>query len=311
MPFDFSQFVISKHFPTFGRDYTVMRPGVTVNFCFALDTPDVSHTVADAIEAYIAFVPPNVLESYAAANGEYAPLTQRVLTRHLKKLRATDAALVEIDYHQGDPGDLGLHAMLFESDYLDPELSNQTNLLRLEFPYNVLQSVGMDRVLIFVEETAGKLPFQSGFASYAFRYLGSFENDAEPQIAALLPRYLAIDPSYEFLAGEMRDHTPDAHWITFLSHELLGPLGGNDALLAAVPGAEVRHLENGVMIRAAKFPPIGDVNRQARDIGCLPDLARFMLPTRYTIDWMYHDGFDTEAWLARYDERDSEPWENG
>src|SRR6185437_3479782 len=109
---------------------------------------------------------------------------------------------------------------------------------------------------------------------------------------------------------DMRNATPDAHWITILSDDLLRVLGGREALVRVMTDSDVRELPRSVFIRAAAKPPLGDVNRGATDIGRLPDLARFMQQNRVRIPHMFNDSFDPERWLARFDDRKVYPWDN-
>ena len=66
------------------------------------------------------------------------------------------------------------------------------------------------------------------------------------------------------------------------------------------------------MIRGAHYPPIGDINRGAPDLGQIPEIARAMKPSRADIEAFGEPiaRFDGAAWLARFDERESLDWEN-
>jgi hypothetical protein len=55
------------------------------------------------------------------------------------------------------------------------------------------------------------------------------------------------------------------------------------------------------------MPPIGDIKRRAQDIGCLPDVARLLKPTR--VGLTHYFPFDTVAWLGRFDEMENRDWE--
>ena len=89
-------------------------------------------------------------------------------------------------------------------------------------------------------------------------------------------------------------------------------VGGGKAIRKALPKADVRELPNGIMIRGAKVPPVGDLRKEAPDVGLLPDVARLFLPTRLDLDELEFTGdFDAAGWLGRYDEMKSRPWDNG
>ncbi len=92
-------------------------------------------------------------------------------------------------------------------------------------------------------------------------------------------------------------------------------LGGASALAEHAPEAQVVDLPQGVCIRASKYPPVGDVNYHAPDIGALPGVARFLKPKRIFIPATAMRGregreLDVKAWLARFDDRDNLSWED-
>lgn len=305
-----NEFFVTRDFPTYGGEYIVCRPVMSLTYYFADATADIGGPVADAIEAYLELVPKGTLRSHKQANGEDGPLTTRTVTRDLNKLRASKTTQFEIRYHSGEPANVGEHGLLVVSDEIDPDLPDVANLLRFEFPPVQANSKNLGAFLDFVQSISATLPFQSGVAGYAIAYLGAFEFEAYQLLPGAIMRFLALDPSYTSAYLDMRNHTPDAHWLTLLGDTLLQQLGGRSALSGALSGAEILDLPHGVLVRAADVPPIGDVNRGAKDIGLLPDLARFMRPTRVNIEHMFNDEFDPAKWLRRFDERPSAPWEN-
>jgi len=228
----------------------------------------------------------------------------------LKKLRTPDVSLMEIRYHSGPPSNIGDYGVLFNSNVLKPHLPTFTNILRFELPHENGVQPDDDGIPALIEILANDLPYQCGFAGYAIAYLDAFENRAYQVLPGIVMRYIGIDPGYTRIYRFIRGATPDAHWITLLADELLEPLGGRPALAKAVPTAETKDLSAGVLVRAASVPPIGDVNRGATDMGALPDLARFMRPSRVDIPHMFNDDFDSARWLSRFDQRPSGPWAN-
>lgn len=304
------QFLVVRHFETYGQDYVVCRPVLALNFYFAHGTTDIGPAIAGAIEAYMAFIPKNCLLSYKQSNGEDGELTSRTVNRDLKKLRSPDAELMEIRYHSGLPANIGEYGVLLITDDMDPELPQVANLLRFEFPTDLAQESRLEEFIEFVVSLAQKLSFQSATAGYAIGYLGAFDYHAYQLLPGILMRYIAMDPSYDGSYLDMRNATPDAHWVTLLSDELLSPLGGRESLSKALPDSDIREFPSGVLVRAAAVPPLGDVNRGANDLGRLPDLARFMQPTRVKIEHMFSDNFDPARWLARFDDRPSGQWDN-
>jgi Protein of unknown function (DUF3396) len=305
------QFHIVEQFPQFGGDFCVCRPVIAVNFYFAKDTSEIGPALANAIEHYLALIPRDELKCAKLANGDDGPLSSRILQRDLKKLRGSNTSLFEIRYHSGKPANIGPFGIVIISDCLEPDLPTFTNILRFEFSPEMENESGYPTLVRFMADIAAILPFQSGFAGYALAYLDGFQNRAYDFLPGILTRYIGIDPGYTTSYSFMRGATPDAHWITLLSDGILESLGGRNALAKACPKTEIVKMPNGVLIRAAKEPPIGDVNRGAKDIGRMPDIAKFMQSSRVRIPHMFNDDFNSEQWLSRFDERTSTEWDNG
>jgi hypothetical protein len=109
---------------------------------------------------------------------------------------------------------------------------------------------------------------------------------------------------------QLRDHIFTAHWLNYLNDNLAEKIGGYKAIAKVLEGARVKKLPAGVLIRGAELPPVGDVNRGAADLGCLPDVARALKPLRAEISAFGDPHFDAGQWLGRLDDLPSRPWSN-
>lgn len=299
-----------------GKDFVLIRPGLTLNLYMDHSLSECASKCADAVEAYLAYVGPDTLRTYMADNGHFKPLTSKQIAKDLRNLRAFAAEFdtYRILYNQGVESEVGTHAVYFEgSAFSEPEpLPDKTQLLRMEFP---LPPAGdeswIEPFIGFVCRVANLSSFQSGNAGFAFKHVGVLQSEVCEEINQLLPRYYGFDPSYDSARMMMRGHVFGAHWLTLLRTDFLHKLGGMEAVRSALPRAELRPLEQGVLIRAARRPPIGDVNRQCTDIGCMPDVARLLRPIRFEVKGFGQpqEVFDALAWLARYDDKASQPWD--
>lgn len=303
-----SELYLQRNQPGYG-EYVVYRPSMTLNFFFAQGTDVAGPHIARAIEAYMNLLPPGTLRCFKKANGEPGMLDAKVISRDLKKLKSGKADLVEMRYYSGTPGSLGEYGLVVDSNNPEPDFSSDANLLRLEFPPGVGESEGLEKFVSFASALAAELPFQTAHAGYALVYLDSLEGEAYHALPSILARYLGIDPAHIPSRLDMRDRVPDPRWLMFLNHETVARLGGPQVFASS--GAVQQALPNGLQLRGAKCPPLGDVNRGAKDIGVLPELARIMHGLRYEVPWLFSDDFDPSAWLARYDNRPSQPWDNG
>jgi hypothetical protein len=253
-------------------------------------------------------VGPDALGWYAAPNA-WRKLTTRKLNKDLNLLKdfPPDHTWEEIEYNQNGGVVEDYYLFFCGTDFSSKYDAESTNLLRMEFPPNIIQQIGLDTFLNFVVRIANRIPFQSGNIGYGFKRNTATEDAAEERINQLLPRYYGFDPCDSNLRYSMRDHTLMAHWINLINNELAEKLGGYDAFCKAIPDAHIQKLDQGIFIRGAKMPPVGDINRRAPDIGCLPDVARLLKPTRVVLNSYFP--FDTEAWLGRFDKMKNRDWE--
>jgi hypothetical protein len=299
-----------------GTERVLVRPGISLFLYCDERTPAMGPHVAQAVARYLEFIQPAAPRAYLNNSGLHKPFSQRQVTKDFTLLNKMPARYEDfrLRYTESLSGDAGSHEVYYisflDSRAKDRVIPSKLNLLRMEFPFDILDRVGVDAFIAFVSEIAEALPFQSGNAGYAFQHSMINETDAADAMARLLPRYQGFDPSYELAALEMKHRTPGAHWINLLSTKMVGKLGGVKAVRAALPRCDVRELKNGVLIRGARLPPIGDVDRKSPDIGCLPDVARLLRPLRVELE-----GFgtvfvdvDAMAWLARFDAMKSKAW---
>jgi len=308
--FDFSSFYV-RMTPS-GREHLLVRPGITLTFYIDEALAQTCAGVADLIEFFFSIEPKSTLRTYVGKDGHYKPLTDRQITKDLKALRnlPADQQGFTLDYSEGELGQAGSHDVFLMA--MNPSASRPdiSNVVRLEFPENIVDAWGEERVLQVVKDAAEILPFTSGHAGFAFKHSLPLESQALAAIAPLLPRYLGFDTSDYWMATRMRGHTVTSHWINLLGPQLSEKLGGIDAMRAAVGEAEVKPLRNGTWIRGARLPPVGDVNRGAADLGQLPNVARLLRRIRCGNPRSGHKNFDINAWLGRFDDLAAKPWDN-
>lgn len=309
---DFNQFYMRTSLS--GHEHLYVRPGITLTFFLDESLIVSCKAVADLIDLFLASIQPGTLRSFLAKNGYYKPLTNQQITKDLKKLRnlPADYEGFTLSYSEGELGQVGAYAFVFIAEESDPISPKRSNLVRLEFPEDVLESWGETRFLQFITDAAECLPFFSGHAGLAFKRiaLGASESESIRAIAPLLPRYLGFDPSEHWFRWWMRGHTYTGHWINLLGTQLTEILGGVETIKTNAKQAEFKKLRNGTWLRSARFPPVGDVNRGANDIGQLPTVARLLRPARCPSLRFAHTEFDAMAWLARFDELSSKEWDN-
>src|SRR5574338_221103 len=295
-----------------GHRTIIVRPGLCCVFYVSKPLRDIARAAAEVLRMFISYIPPNALRSYYASNGGYKKLTPARLSKDISRLSDLPRGYVGqlIDYSGGENGNVGDYALFFQAFELSELVDGEVGILRLEFPHDFVDSHGAEAFSDFVYEIANMFPFQSGNVGYSFK--GSRQRDAfsYAEIFKLLPRYLGFDAWYTDLRYDMAGCAPTAHWMNLLDTVLLQRVGGMAALTKVLPGADIRELKEGVFIRTAQLPPIGDSNRMAKDIGLLPEIARLMKCLRSPARTFVGRGreFDAQAWFARFDDMQSRPW---
>jgi hypothetical protein len=291
-------------------------PAICGFFYFAAGVHEIAGELADSIERYIGFVGLSTLQSYAAKSGEWKPMTKRQLDRDMKLLRdfPQDHMAKHIRYDAGlggVPSGFGVHLSAEVDDAIFPK---KAGLLRFDFPPRLSEGHDAEALIDLVSATCQMPHVQSAQVGLTFKTTPGSQRDAKPQILAKLTRYFGFSPCDFSTHNWMRGHTLTAHWLNYLDDPLSVTLGGPDAIVEALSECDVRKLTKGVLIRGAKLPPIGDINRKAPDLGWLPEVARVLKPTRVDISATYlgHEGpdFDATKWIQRMDDLDARSWDN-
>jgi hypothetical protein len=168
------------------------------------------------------------------------------------------------------------------------------------------------KVVDFFVRVAGLFPFSSGNAGMSFNFTVGYTTAAADEIQKLLPRYWGFDSTYGSPQLEMRGKSPGAHWFNLLDADLSSAIGGEQRLRSDLPQCEIRPVGGGLLIRAARFPPVVDVNEQGRDVARLPDVARALRPIRFEEGAFTPLGDEErgDAWLKRFDALASRDWDN-
>jgi hypothetical protein len=291
-------------------------PTLSGFFYLSADVHEVAEELAAGLDRYVQLVGLNTLKSYAARDGDWKPMTKRILNKSLKHLRDFPRShiAVKIEYDAGEGGEPGPFGVYIHANETKPGFPGLMSVVRVDFPARWLYAHDIEEFLAFVSEVAEMPHVQSANAGFTFKSTSGSKRDARFKVDAKLPRYLGFGPDGFGLRYHMLGRTWSAHWLNYVDDELAASLGGRDAIVAALSTCEVRKLQKGVLIRGAKLPPIGDIKRKAPDLGCLPDVARLLKPTRFKVEDTFfataNDQFDAAKWIERLDDLEARPWDN-
>jgi Protein of unknown function (DUF3396) len=271
---------------------------------------------AAAIEHYVQRVGAQTLTTVAGNNGELRDYSPRRLSRDLKQLRAfpADLGAAWVEYDSDPEGWAGEHGLyLYATDFrrYDHERSS-CNLLRVDFAVHQMAARGVEALVQDCMTLAELFGFETGNAGLTLKRTSWTSGDATAGVNRLLPRYLGLDPCYASVKDTMRGHSAWCHWINLLGPRLAAGLGGAEGIAARIPQAQTRALTGGgVMIRNSLWPPLGDSNRQAPDVGTMPACASLLEPVVVPISGLGSPHFDVQAWLERFKTVPVGAWEAG
>lgn len=306
-----------------GQACKAVVPGLAIVLYTDAELSIATAAAADVLEAYLNFVPPGAIAAtYAFGDDEYSdglvPFDQRRRLQLLHDLRNGPPMIDDDGYDfvlfGTLDGQASGHGVRFRGTTVpDPDdFPNETSMLRLELPWNVLETVELETFVEFVHAVARAFPFCTGHAGLSFVNTVVFEAPAREEIAKLQPRLLGFDCAYDWMYVYMGGHVAPAHWIQLLDPRAIEGLGGRNALVEGLAECVCTDLQNGLAIRAARYPPVGDVNRKALDIGRLPALARALAPMAYSEAGEVGLGDEQrgQAYLERFNKLTSRPWDN-
>ncbi|HEY3500245.1 MAG TPA: type VI immunity family protein [Polyangiaceae bacterium] len=267
---------------------------------------------AAALRTYLEAIPKDALKSCEMGD-DTGPLTSRRIARDIKRLEKPAKnddffALIYSSSEDRPPADYGVQFLL---DEFEEDEDTLVTLMRFDFPWDSAEGEKTTTFIRTVAAIASKVPFSTGTVGFAFSHWAS-DHVAVDQVLSLLPRYLGFEHSSEEPRDNLRDLAAGPAWITLLDATLMRDLGGPTACHALAPDATIDGTGKGYMIRAAKLPPVGDINSGAPDIGALPALARWLAPRRALFRRLRGSAVELDAasWVGRFDALDSGPWDN-
>lgn len=309
-----------------GRKVVILRPCIAVVLFSHADFTTLMTATADVLLTYLDFIPPGSIHSQfepGPDDDEYTPGTWVAFDsakrlRLISELRNRPLSQDNRAYSfllsatpDGQAGDYGVNFLGMNFDLVEG-YDDATSVLRLELPWNLLATVTVDALVNFIERASALFPFCCGHAGMSFIQPATFVPEAREEIHKLLPRFIGLDCAHSSIRLRMRGKTPPPHWLTILDDHLIGMLGGEQKLRLALDGCDINRLQDGLLIRAAKFPPVGDVNRGALDIGRMPVVASALKPIRFdeALFVGLKDADSGQAWIDRFNNLAPREWDN-
>ncbi len=186
--------------------------------------------------------------------------------------------------------------------------SGSANRVHISLPVDYPNLTGLDKTIELFQYFVDSFPVRHATAGYGFDLVWGreWEMEALPVIIRAARRYLALDVRHRLTESSLLDCLKGPGWLTYLHSDLLEKTGGLQA-----SGKEFEETirtiscSQGVIMQAGVSPPLGDVNRHAKDINPLRLVSHFLKPLQ--IDkWLATNlfdanEFDANEWFSRLD----------
>lgn len=307
-----------------GQEFVAVEPGLAIQLFTTAALEEAARAVADVLEAYLAFVPPGSIRGTFHVGGDeydsgFVPYGRaehdRLMAELCSFVTEPDDEIFDFVLCGTEDGQASQYGFRFRGTTVSDPIGypDDSSLVRLELPWDLLDRIEVTALLDFVRAVADRFPWFTGHVGLSFINTVAYETVARDEIPKLVPRFLGFDTAYDWMRVHMRGKVPPPHWVHLLDDAAIDRLGGAPALRTALSECEVTDLPGGALVRAAKYPPVGDVNRKALDLGQVPRLAQVFAPILYDVPRELGLGKEEvgQAYLERFDGRPAMPWDNG
>jgi hypothetical protein len=287
-------------------EYVNVRPGISLCLWYAEPVQTLAAAVADILGEYIAFIPPESLQTYLSPKGVWKVMSAKRLDSTLREMRSVGPdEYFEFHFGQEPVRNVGMFAAHFYGSPLAHKiLVHEDNMLYLEFPDDFLESVSVEDLFAFVVRVGAMRQFDSGYCGYAFQHLFmSLRKESFLDISHKAMRYIGFDMSSDRFRLYARHRVCNISWLTLLGKEITEDLGGVSAVRKALPNSiKILEVGSGILIRAAEMPIVGDVNRGAVDVAPLRDIAKLTKSLRAKVENLGPDDPTfADRWMSRFD----------
>jgi hypothetical protein len=269
-------------------------------------------------EKFLALVPePERAHLHALTTSSYKPLNAAAIRRAVKELSELDKRGRFYSITSAAECQIGEYSCEWSLGGKQ-EWTNDDVAIALPIAFATPESAS--KVISIFSDMLATVPFWGAIASIGYDVVWGreFEQSALPVNWRLAQRHRGMLVHNRGQRGDLiiadddkvpRKRLYSAGWLTYLGQSLLDQLDGVSALDSAVQaGATLTPLRGGALVQAGPVPPVGDVNRQDKDVEILRQVHRAIEPIvldvwtvpHYNILGVERDVAD--SWLHRFDE---------
>jgi Protein of unknown function (DUF3396) len=182
---------------------------------------------------------------------------------------------------------------------------DRTNVVEVRSPSGDAESTNVECYVENLRKMAEQIPYDSGYASPALTYgVHSQQTDFAKAARKWAFRHPGFDmPNSQGTNAGLERKLRGAYWLTFVGPWALEKLGRHAALRKALPKEiELQPVGAGVMLRAGKYPEVGDVNKGDR-LPLLRAMAKVLEPVTLFDDAFLDNLFVDDSQRARWERR--------
>jgi hypothetical protein len=299
---------IRAEYTELGQTFVVAKPAVVIEL-YGQGSRIAPHGEA-LLDLFLGILPEKT-QLYVLGNNDrqYKPLTPQSMRRLRQTLKDLDKRGRFYSIKDAPEFNVGQFSLEI---HLGSDHAMRADAVQIALPIGWGDSGDAERVVELFGKYIGAAPFWAGVAGYGFDLVWGreFEQRGMPvnfQLSKRLHGVLIRDRLQEiYLVKKLKS----AGWLTYLDAELVEKVGGEAALKTAVGEAvSVASLGAGLLLRTGPTPPVGDVNRQDKDVEPLAAVNRAIKNIRLE-HWLSTNLFNADfkpdrenadAWLTRFD----------
>ncbi len=278
----------------------VASPVLSMHFYLPFLVEGAAKAVSQAGNLFIDFAGDTLRQYWAQSY--YQPTTAKGVRRMLANLAKKGFGLIDADGGEDHaPGDCGVFVQVAHRNHRHE--AAYTDSVRLDLPVRYGARECVEDVVSLYKKLLGLLPFETSHCGFGFKTLAGSSNSGHSEICRRLMTYRGLDPGYQPAAQKMAGRTYSAHWLNAVNTPMAEALGGRRALKGLSADVAVTQLNDGVLLRSMETPPVGQLIKGQRQIGAMPEVARYLRPRRSPIKSL-GGTLDAQVWLARFDTND-------
>lgn len=291
--------------------------GITLTLMYAQRMGEMLPVFKHMVERFTQYIAPQQLDSYKKSHvwrdykSSQINRLLNVFTSDAENGEELVLAKLEGSGHFQYFGEYGLRLKGRKDEVDSPFRHTDVCAAYFELPIDVVERVGRDKLLQFVQEVANLAPFAHGMCGYTFKYFHrTGDSDIDEWMGNRGLRFFGVHPFRNSWEYYCRKHLPNVNWLTLLGTEMVAQLGGTQAMRSQLtPQVGLRELAHGVLLQAGDAPVLGDINALAPDIGPLREVARLTRPLllprdrqcNSVLNYLFDETEDGERWLDRFE----------